>query len=102
MIFLAADPVTPDIVSPLFQYGLPGLIVALFLLGWLIPKGVYETLKTELAEVHKALATEQAAHQLTRATLAEANGRADAAVEAARTTVSTLQALKHLSSQGQP
>lgn len=87
----------PEALNPLLQYGLPGVVILLFLIGWLIPKSVYETLKSELAEVHKALATEQAAHQLTRATLAEANGRADAAVEAARTAAATLQALKHLS-----
>lgn len=99
MIPLSAEPMVPEVLNPLLQYGLPGVVILLFLIGWIIPKSVYETLKTELAEVHKALATEQAAHQLTRATLAEANGRADAAVEAARTAASTLQALRHLSSQ---
>lgn len=87
----------PEVLNPLLQYGLPGVVILLFLVGWIIPKSMYETLKSELAEVHKALATEQAAHQLTRATLAEANGRADVAVEAARTAASTLKALQHMS-----
>lgn len=92
----AADPVSPDVVTPLLQYGLPGLVVVLFLLGWLIPKGVYESVREERDKWRQAWETEQAAHQLTRATLAEANARADAAVEAARTAASTLRALGHM------
>lgn len=91
-----ADPITPDVLTPLLQYGLPGLIVLLFLLGWLIPRGVHESVKAERDQWRKAYETEQAAHQITRSALAEANGRSDAAVEAAKMAASTLRALQHL------
>lgn len=68
----------------------------LFVMGWLIPKGVHENLKAERDQWRHAWETEQSAHQLTRNALAEANGRADAAVEAAKAAASTLGALKHL------
>ena len=101
MLWAATEPAMPDVVTPLLQYGLPGLVVALFLLGWLIPKGVHESVKAERDQWRKAWETEQSAHQITRSALAEANGRADAAVEAAKTAAATLSALHHLPTGGE-
>lgn len=100
-MLMAADPVAPDFVTPLLQYGLPGVVVVLFLMGWLIPKGVHESVKAERDQWRKAWETEQAAHQLTRSALSEANGRAEAAVEAAKTAAATLGALQHLPAGGE-
>lgn len=96
MLWLA-DSATPDILNPLLQYGLPGVMIALFVFGWLIPKGVHESMKDERDNWRKAFETEQAAHQLTRDAGVESGRRTEAAVEAARTAAATLNALHHLS-----
>lgn len=93
----AADPTTVDILNPLLQYGIPGIFILLFILGWLIPKGVHESVKEERENWRHAFETERAAHQLTREASVESNRRAEAAVEAARTAAATLNALQHLS-----
>lgn len=98
----ATDPVTPDVVTPLLQYGLLGIVTVLLLLGWLIPRGVHESVKVERDQWRHAWETEQAAHQLTRGTLAEANVRAEAAVEAAKAASAMLRALQHLPTGDHP
>lgn len=92
-----ADPADMDILTPLFQYGLPGIFIFLFLSGWLIPKGVHDSMREERDNWRKAFETEQSAHQLTRDASVESNRRTDAAVEVARTAAATLNALHHLS-----
>lgn len=100
MIWAADSGSNPDIWGALLQYGLPGIVVALFLLGWLIPRGAYDAVKDDRDQWRKAFETEREAHVITRSALAEANGRADAAVEAAKTAAGTLAALQHLPSGG--
>lgn len=92
-----ADDAATDFFSPLLQYGPLGIIVILFLTGWVVSKSVYDSIKEERDNWRKAFETEQAAHQITRDASVESNRRGDAAVEAARTAAATLNALHHLS-----
>jgi hypothetical protein len=94
-VFFAAGDATPDLLTPLVQYGPLGVVLALILVGLLVPKGAVQEIREDRDEWRGAFQAEQKAHQVTRDALAEANGRADAAVEAARTAVSMLRDLGH-------
>lgn len=92
VVLAAAEP---DLMAPLIQYGPLGIVLLLILVGLLVPKGSVEQIRIDRDEWREAFRSEQKAHQATRDALAEANGRADAAVEAARTTASMLRDLGH-------
>lgn len=91
---VGADVVS-DPVGALLQYGPLGLFLALILTGVLVTKAQYLALKEERDNWRKAFETEQAAHQGSRDALIEANGRAEAAVEAAKVTAGLLRDLGH-------
>jgi hypothetical protein len=94
-VLMAAGDATPDLLTPLVQYGPLGIVLLLILVGLLVPKGSVEQIKIDRDEWRDAFRAEQKAHQSTRDALAEANGRAEAAVEAARTTAGMLRDLGH-------
>lgn len=94
MLIATADT-TPDLLTPLVQYGPLGIVLLLILVGLLVPKGAVEQIRIDRDEWKEAFRAEQKAHQATRDALAEANGRAEAAVEAARTTAGMLRDLGH-------
>ena len=85
----------PDLIASILQWGVPGVVVALLLLGWLIPKGAHEQMKADRDEWKAAYEREREAHAATRDALAEASKAAAAAVETARTTTALLSHLGH-------
>ncbi len=84
---------SPDLISAILQWGVPGVVVALLLLGWLIPKGAHEQMKADRDDWKSAYEREREAHAATRDALAEASKAAAAAVETARTTTALLSHL---------
>lgn len=94
----AADP--PDLITSILQWGVPGVVVVLLLLGWLVPKGAHEQMIADRDDWRDAYQKEREAHGATRDALAEASRAAAAAVETARTTTGLLSHLGH--SVGKP
>lgn len=90
---------SPDLISSILQWGVPGVVVALLLLGWLVPKGAHEQMKDDRDEWKAAYQRERDAHQATRDALAEASKAATAAVETARTTTALLSHLGHIAAR---
>lgn len=89
----ASNP--PDLISSILQWGVPGVVVALLLLGWLVPKGAHEQMKVDRDKWQDAYERERDAHSATRDALADASRSAAAAVETARTTTGLLTHLGH-------
>lgn len=84
-----------DPIAPLLQWGVLGIILVLILLGWLIPKGMYQQMKADRDDWRGTYEKERDAHQATRDALADASRSASAAVETARTTTGLLSRLGH-------
>jgi hypothetical protein len=99
--FWAAEAATspPDLITAILQWGVPGVVVALLLLGWLIPKGAHEQMKSDRDDWKTAYEKEREAHAATRDALADASRSAAAAVETARTTTGLLSHLGHSSAK---
>jgi hypothetical protein len=91
----AASPSPPDLITAVLQWGVPGVVVALLLLGWLIPKGAHEQMKADRDDWRSAYEKEREGHAATRDALAEASKAASAAVETARTATALLSHLGH-------
>lgn len=89
-MFLAAssDEPTSDIVNKLIQWGPGGIVVLLFLLGLIVPKGTVDMWREQLAK-------EQEAHTKTREALDRAVQQGDAAREQANTLLTLLHELGH-------
>ena len=85
----------PDLIAAILQWGVSGVVVALLLLGWLVPKGSHQEMKSDRDEWRNAYEKEREAHQATRDALAEASKAASAAVETARTATALLSTLGH-------
>ncbi len=96
----AATTNPPDLITAILQWGVPGVVIVLLLLGWLIPKGAHEQMKTDRDKWQEAYERERDAHAETRDALADASRSAAAAVETARTTTGLLTHLGH--STGRP
>lgn len=77
--------VSPDIISVLTGVGPVGVLLVLFLFGFVYSKHSYEKLEADREYLRTALEKEQEAHRVTREALILAGQRADAAVEAATT-----------------
>lgn len=93
----AAPAAAPtDIFGQVLQWGVPGVIVILLLMGWLIPKGSHEQMKVDRDHWQAAYEKERDAHAVTRDALVDANRAAGAAVETARTTTAILSSLGHI------
>lgn len=93
----AATP--PDVITAVLQWGVPGVVVALLLLGWLVPKGAYEQMRTDRNDWKSAYEKEVAAHTATREALSDSAKSGSAAVETARTTAALLSTLGHSTSR---
>jgi len=91
----AAANSPPDLITAILQWGVPGVVVLLLLLGWLVPKGAHEQMKADRDEWKAAYDKERLAHEATRDALADAARAAAAAVENARTTTALLTNLGH-------
>ena len=97
-LYLAAEAATsnpPDLITAILQWGVPGVVVALLLLGWLVPKGAYEQMKSDRDKWQAAYEKEREGHEATRDALADSARSASAAVETARTTTQILSSLGH-------
>ena len=88
LLLLEGSVVPPaDVVTSLVQYGPAGLVVLLFVIGWIIPKPGAERLDQEVKRWRELYESERAAHAETRKAHAEEiRPMLRAAVEAARTT----------------
>jgi hypothetical protein len=91
-----ADPTDmSNLVSPLLQYGVLGLLVIFIVVGILVPKYVMTNLMSEKDRWREAFEKEREAHQLTREQLAKAEERGDVAVEQGKTLTRLLEELGH-------
>ena len=96
--FIVADSGVPtgnDLLSILITWGPGGVVLSLILLGLLEPKRVRELISADRDSWKEAFYKEQEAHQKTRDALSKAEERADASLEAARTTAALLDELDH-------
>lgn len=96
IIAAEAPAASTDIIGQILQWGVPGTIIVLLLLGWLVPKGSYEQMRTDRDYWQAAYEKEREAHGITRDALVDANRSAGAAVETARTTTAILSTLGHI------
>lgn len=85
----------PDVITAVLQWGVPGVVVVLLLLGWLVPRGAHEQMKADRDEWKRAYEKERDGHSATRDALADATTSAAAAIETARTTTALLSTLGH-------
>jgi hypothetical protein len=98
--FILAEGVTPisnasgDIVTYVLGFGPLGIGLVLYQLGLIVPRPVLGGVSADRDQWRKAFEEEHAAHQATRESLAVANDRAEAAVEAARVTTKLLEAVQ--------
>jgi hypothetical protein len=83
-----------DLVNYILGYGVLGVAAVLFALGYIIPKPVLAGAQKERDQWQKAYEDERTAHATTRESLAVANDRAEAAVEAARVTTKLLEVVQ--------
>jgi hypothetical protein len=86
--------VTGDVLSYILGFGPLGIGVVLYQLGLIVPKNILARADANAEQWRKAYEDEHAAHQATRESLAVANDRAEAAVEAAKVTTKLLEAVQ--------
>lgn len=88
---------TPDdgtgFLSPLLQYGTVGLVLAMVVIGILVPRYVMTNLMSEKDNWRTAFERERDAHQLTRENLAKAEERGDVAIEQGKTLTKVMEEL---------
>ena len=85
----------PNVLGAILQWGVPGVVLLLILLGWLVPKGAHAQIVNDRDAWKAAYEKERDAHQATRDALADSSRSAVAAVETARTTAGLLDRLGH-------
>lgn len=91
-----ADPTDmTNLIAPLLQYGVLGLLVVFIVLGVLVPKYVMTALTAEKDNWRQAFEKEREAHQMTREQLAKAEARGDVAIEQGKTLTHLLEELGH-------
>lgn len=83
-----------DAISYILGFGPLGVGIVLFGLGYIVPKPILTEARADAGEWRKAFEEERAAHAATRESLAVANDRAEAAVEAARITTKLLEVVQ--------
>ena len=83
-----------QLATAALNLGLAGVIIYLFIDGKLHASGEVEQVNTDRDWWRKAFEDERAAHNATRESLAVANDRAEAAVEAAKVTTKLLEAVQ--------
>lgn len=91
---MAVTPISStagDIVSYVLGFGPIGIGIVLYQLGLIVPRPTLTASEKGAEQWRKAFEDERAAHALTRESLAVANNRAEAAVEAARVTTKLLE-----------
>lgn len=90
---------TADPIVALLQWGALGVILALLLLGWLVPKPSYDQMRADRDQWRSAFEKERDAHGLTREALADSTRVGAAAVETSKTTTALLERLGHKTSR---
>jgi hypothetical protein len=83
-----------DVVTYLLGFGPIGIGIVLYQLGLIVPKPVLSAVRADAEKWRQAFEDERAAHATTRESLAVANDRAEAAVEAARVTTKLLEVVE--------
>lgn len=84
-----------NLISPLLQYGVLGLVLVFVVLGILVPRYVMTNLLAEKDSWRQAFEKERDAHELTRQALAKAEERGDVAIEQGKTLTRLLEDLGH-------
>lgn len=90
---------SPEYVTQILQWGPPGVVIVLILTGVLVTKGQLEQMRKIADDWHTAYDKECAAHDDTRAALAEVSKSASASLEVAKTTTVLLSNLGHLANR---
>jgi hypothetical protein len=95
-----ADGLTPvssisgDVTTYILGFGPIGIGVVLYQLGLIVPRPILAAARADSEKWRTAFEDERAAHAATRESLAVANDRAEAAVEAARVTTKLLEVVQ--------
>jgi hypothetical protein len=88
------DGAADSLIGYLLGWGPIGVGIVLFGIGYIVPKPILTEARSDAGKWRKAFEDERAAHAATRESLAVANDRAEAAVEAARVTTKLLEVLQ--------
>lgn len=94
------DGSAPDVLSPLLQYGPLGIMTVMLLFGFLVPKWVYDAMKTDRDKWQSAAEKEQDAHDVTRQVVRDLAAREGASTELGKTALGILQGLDHTARGG--
>lgn len=84
-----------DALTPLFNYGVLGLVLLLILLGWLVPRPGVADLKADRDAWRTAFDKEREGHQVTQSALQVAQGQAALSLETSKTLTSMFDRLGH-------
>ncbi|MFI2757845.1 hypothetical protein ACH5A3_03045 [Streptomyces echinatus] len=94
----AAEDSGPDVgklIGQFAQYGIVGLVVALMILGVIVPKYVLSDLKADRDKWRDAFEKERQNRELLQQQLAKAEERGDVAIEQGKTLTRLLEELGH-------
>jgi hypothetical protein len=85
----------PNIIGALLNAGVAGLLLFLFVKGWIVPKPTVDRMTRDMERWRKLYDTERAAHELTRKAHAEeVKATLQASVEGSQTTAALLSEMK--------
>ncbi len=98
----AADPASgaPEYLTQILQWGPPGVVIVLIVMGVLIPKGAHEQMKQDRDDWKSAYDRECEAHDATRNALVELTRVGEANLQASQTALALLQNLGHIARRG--
>lgn len=85
---------TPELIDWLLKAGPTGVVILLFVLGYVVPKPAADRQAAESDRWRQAYETEHAAHETTRLALIDQAKAATAAIAAAQTTEKLLSEIK--------
>lgn len=83
-----------DLATVLINSGPVGIVVLLFVLGWIVPKPTVDRMGVDKDQWRQLYETERSAHETTRKALVDQAAAATAAIAAAQTTEKLLSELK--------
>lgn len=94
----AVDPTgtAPEYLTQILQWGPPGVVIVLIVLGVLVPKGAHAQMKQDRDDWKAAYDKEVTAHEQTRAAMADLTKVGEANLRASETALALLQNLGHI------
>lgn len=85
---------SPELIDLLLKAGPTGVVILLFVLGYVVPKPAADRMAADADRWRQAYETEHAAHETTRGALIDQAKAATAAIAAAQTTEKLLSEIK--------